>query len=58
MKLTIKDMKEVLNFLDVAKATTERAIIDSSYSSSYKDAMKRQIARLETLIKKIENIEI
>lgn len=58
MKLTIKDMKEVLNFLDVAKATTERAIRDSSDGSSYKDAMKRQLARLETLIKKIENVEI
>jgi hypothetical protein len=28
MKLTIKDMKDVLGFLDVAKSTTERAIPD------------------------------
>lgn len=56
MKLTIKDMKEVLNFLDVAKGTTERAIRDSS-EGSYKDAMTRQLERLEALIEKIENIE-
>lgn len=58
MKLTIKDMREVLNFLDVAKFTTERAIINSSYGSSYKDAMKRQLERLEALIEKIENENI
>lgn len=58
MKLTIKDMKEVLDFLDVAKATTERAIRDSSVGSSYKDAMTRQLERLEALIEKIENIEV
>lgn len=57
MKLTIKDMKEVLNFLDVAKATTERAIRNSS-EGSYKDAMTRQLERLEALIEKIENIEV
>ena len=57
MKLTIKDMKEVLNFLDVAKGTTERAIRNSS-EGSHKDAMTRQLERLEALIEKIENIEV
>lgn len=40
MKLTIKDMKDVLGFLDVAKSTTERAIRNSSDGSCYMDAMK------------------
>ena len=58
MKLTIKDMKDVLGFLDVAKSTTERAIRNSSEGSCYKDAMKRQLEKLEALIEKIENIEV
>ena len=56
MKVTLKDMSKILGYLDVTKATTERAIKEST--GTYKECMQNQLGDIEALIAKIENIEV
>ena len=58
MKLTVKDMAQVLNFLEVAQRTTESAWKGSKPGSTYNECMKRQLLEVEALIQKIEGAEI
>ena len=58
MKLTYKDIAQVLNFLEVAQRATESALKGSKPGSAYNECMKRQLSELEALIQKIEGTEI
>ncbi len=57
MKLTLKDMRAVIGYLEVAKAVTERHLKESG-EGCYYDAMARQLEGITALIEKIENLEI
>ncbi|MBR4908169.1 MAG: hypothetical protein IKZ43_04065 [Acidaminococcaceae bacterium] len=57
MNLTVKDMRAIVGFLEVAKAVTERNLRDSA-EGCYHDAMTRQLDSVTALIEKIENLEI
>ena len=56
--MTIKDITEILGFLEVAQRTTERAIADSSMGSLYRETMERQLERLNNLINRLEETKI
>lgn len=57
MKLTLKDMRAIVGYLEVAKATTERNLKESG-EGCYHDAMARQLEGITALIEKIDNLEI
>ena len=57
MKLTLKGMRAVIGYLEVAKAVTERNLKESG-EGCYHDAMARQLEDVTALIEKIENLEI
>ena len=56
-KLTVRDLYDILGFMDVVKATTDRALKEST-EGPYHDAMLRQARRIRALIAKIESIEL
>ena len=58
MRLTFKDIREILGYLEVAKATTERGLRESSPESIYHKTMTEQLAKVTALIEKIENMEV
>lgn len=58
MKLTVKDLNKILGYLEVAKATTERALKESNPTSKYAECMERQLDGINTIIQRIENMEV
>lgn len=57
MKLTLKDLRAAIGYLEVAKAVTERNLKESG-EGYYHDAMARQLEGITALIEKIDNLEI
>ncbi len=58
MKLTVKDLRAIVCYLEVAKATTERGIRDGTEGSCYHDIMVHQLEGITALIDKIDSLEI
>ena len=58
MKLTVKDMAEVLSFLEIAQRSTESAIKNSNPDGIYHKCMTEQLERITALIQRIETVEI
>ena len=58
MKLTVKDLRAIVGYLEVAKATTERGIKESAEGSCYHDIMVHQLEGITALIDKIDGLEI
>lgn len=57
MRLTVKDLREIIGFLEVAKSTTERALRDSP-EGIYHDAMTRQLERITALMARVDGMEV
>lgn len=57
-KLTVRDLYDILGYLDVVKATTDKAIRESQKGGAYYNAMTRQAQKVRELIAKIESIEL
>lgn len=57
-KLTVRDLYDILGYLDVVKATTDKAIRESQEGGAYYNAMTRQAQKVRELIAKIESIEL
>lgn len=56
--MTIKDMKDILGFLEIAQRVTERNIRESKEGSTLHECFTSQLERLNDLIKRLEETEI
>lgn len=57
MRLTVKDLREIMGFLEVAKSTTERALRESP-EGIYHDTMARQLERITALMERVDGLEV
>lgn len=58
MKLTIKDLTEIVSYLEVAQRGTARAVEESDPASIYHKVMEEQHQKITALIDRINSMEV